>query len=515
MAEKNNKDREYYRKLSEMARNPQLTNDEVPENLMLLNKLRGHAEWISRPRWSPNGRYLATPSNDHTVRIWHAASGDLRQTLTTGISSLDIVNISMRMRGLTETPRFHDVSWSPSGDKLATASADGIIRIWNFHDGKLLQTVEAHSKKALSVDWSYLNIIASCSEDHSIKFWKIEKNEVVLKDEVSFPKDEPEACFVMTNRWDNKGLILAAGLFDGSIAIIQNGKSTRIKNRRSAVFGITWSKNNKYLIVAHSDGFIDIWSPEKKFKYLHSIQAHQRGAYSVDTLSESELFASKGADNTVKIWEMETWKLLTTIPERTGGWWACGLEFNPLVPVLATLGDIDTSARIWDVSKLIPDHLEKNDPFNENQSQKLKPIDGLKVFLAHISENKSKVRECYASLLSLGFSPWLDEEDILPGQEWRLAIKKAIKYSHVILVFLSKKAVDKTGHFQREIKMAIDYAMDQPEDQIFIIPVLLEDVEIPDSLSKYQWVRLDSSGGLNRLARSLNERANKLGIDLE
>jgi hypothetical protein len=55
-----------------------------------------------------------------------------------------------------------------------------------------------------------------------------------------------------------------------------------------------------------------------------------------------------------------------------------------------------------------------------------------------------------------GFEPWLDEEDLLPGQIWADEIPRALKASEFILVFFSRNSVAKRGYVQREMKMALD-----------------------------------------------------------
>ncbi|MCP4658931.1 MAG: TIR domain-containing protein, partial [bacterium] len=46
----------------------------------------------------------------------------------------------------------------------------------------------------------------------------------------------------------------------------------------------------------------------------------------------------------------------------------------------------------------------------------------LRVFLCHATEDKPAVRALYQRLKNAGVSAWLDEEDLLPGQDWRLEI---------------------------------------------------------------------------------------------
>ena len=51
----------------------------------------------------------------------------------------------------------------------------------------------------------------------------------------------------------------------------------------------------------------------------------------------------------------------------------------------------------------------------------------LQVFLCHSSEDKAAVRRVYDDIVSFGYSPWLDELRLLPGQDWKAEIRKAIR----------------------------------------------------------------------------------------
>jgi transcriptional regulator with XRE-family HTH domain len=134
----------------------------------------------------------------------------------------------------------------------------------------------------------------------------------------------------------------------------------------------------------------------------------------------------------------------------------------------------------------------------------------LKVFICHASSDKPAARELYQRLKGEGFVPWLDEEDLLPGQNWKRAIPKAVSDSHVVVVCLSGAAVNRQGFVQKEIGYALDVAAEQPEDTIFIIPVRLEECAVPDRLSEWQWVNLYEPRGYELLLRALRHRAESL-----
>jgi MoxR-like ATPase len=122
-----------------------------------------------------------------------------------------------------------------------------------------------------------------------------------------------------------------------------------------------------------------------------------------------------------------------------------------------------------------------------------------RVFLCHSSGDKLAVRQLYARLREEGFDAWLDEEKILPGQDWNAEIRRAVREADLVIVCLSKGSVGKTGYVQREISMVLDLADEQPEDKIYLIPARLEECDVPRRLTRWQWVDLFDPRGYNRL----------------
>jgi hypothetical protein len=97
---------------------------------------------------------------------------------------------------------------------------------------------------------------------------------------------------------------------------------------------------------------------------------------------------------------------------------------------------------------------------------------------------------------------WLDEEALLPDQDWDVEIRKAIERSCAVIVFLSART-QKRGYIQKEIARVLDESDRQSEGTIFLIPAKLEPCEVPDRLSRWQWVDLASPAGFKRLCKAL------------
>jgi hypothetical protein len=134
----------------------------------------------------------------------------------------------------------------------------------------------------------------------------------------------------------------------------------------------------------------------------------------------------------------------------------------------------------------------------------------LRVFMCHSSGDKNVVHKLCDRLKSDGFEPWLDQENILPGQEWDSEIRKAVRTSDVVVVCLSKSSITKEGYVQKEIKLALDVAEEKPEGTIYVIPIRLEECQVPPRLAGWQWVDMFKVRGYERLVASLRTREEQL-----
>ncbi|GFP54349.1 vegetative incompatibility protein HET-E-1 [Trichoderma asperellum] len=116
--------------------------------------LKGHSSSVRAVAFSGNGRYIASGSDDKTIKIWDATTGTERQTLRGHSSSVN------------------SVAFSGDGCYITSGSDNKTIKIWDATTGTERQTLRGHSSSVNSVAFSGDGrYIASGSDDKTIKIW--------------------------------------------------------------------------------------------------------------------------------------------------------------------------------------------------------------------------------------------------------------------------------------------------------------------------------------------------------
>ena len=163
---------------------------------------------------------------------------------------------------------------------------------------------------------------------------------------------------------------------------------------------------------------------------------------------------------------------------------------------------------------------EKQEKSNQGPSPALIPLGAIAkttktehpgplLFISYAREDQAVAIDLYRKLKGMGFRPWIDQEDLLPGEDWDLKIRKTVRTADFLLACLSINSTAKRGYVQKELKLALDVAEEVPEGSVFLLPLRLNECAIPERLAKYQYVDLYVQGGFERLVRAISVQWNQ------
>ena len=288
----------------------------LPPGVKLVRTLRGHKGTIGRIAWSPGGRMLASPSEDETIRLWDAETGECLRTLEGHKSFVS------------------SIAFDPTGRTLASSGWDGTVRLWDPTNGKLLRTLK-HKKFVFSVAFNPAGrTLASAADNGTVKLWD-PTNGKLLRTLL-----HRECLFSVA--FDPAGCTLASSGENGTVKLWDptNGKLLRIlTEQKSPVYCVVFNHASHELASGGTERTVKIWEPAKgKLELI--LEGHTSVVDCLDFSATGGVLASKSDDQTVRIWRCDSWQQVAVIPETKGNdtaQWP-GLAFHPHLPLLATVG---------------------------------------------------------------------------------------------------------------------------------------------------------------------------------
>jgi WD40 repeat protein/DNA-binding SARP family transcriptional activator len=292
----------------------------------LVHTLTGHDDDVNDVAYNTEGTKLATASDDGTIKVWDP---------NTGLEQISLSNDTA----------LYSLEFSPDGRFIAAGTQDSRVKVWDVESGGLIFTLSGHSNAIFEVDFSADgNYLVTASLDGTTKVWDItpdgNRDWLTLaghKHVVFSAEYSPDGKQIATASWDGTAVVWDAN---------SGEKLLTFDEFNVEVVRITFSPDGKKLATADKNGMVNIWEASKG-KFIFSIQAHSPGDMDVIFSPNGKYLASGGSDGMAKLWDATTGNEVRSFLGHTEK--IIRLAFSSDGSKLATASWDDT-ARIWDVS---------------------------------------------------------------------------------------------------------------------------------------------------------------------
>lgn len=138
------------------------------------------------------------------------------------------------------------------------------------------------------------------------------------------------------------------------------------------------------------------------------------------------------------------------------------------------------------------------------------------IFISYSSPDRERVRPIADDLERRGFTVWMDTKRLLPGQRWNHEIQEALDCAACVVVMLSNNSVDRRGYAQREINTTLDRLSEKLANDIYLVPVLLDDdVILPRQLAGVHYTKASDPDFLENISKSLRLQLGRLNIPVQ
>jgi WD40 repeat protein len=301
-----------------------------------LHQIALHSGYITKPCWSPDGHFLALPTQSGSIAIFDAGAERISQTL--GPHSGEVTA----------------VTWDRKAEFILTSSLDRSVGLWELKSARRAPfTVSGHREPVHSVEWTDEEaFVMTCSFDrvraldgYCLRTGWTEEMEDAMNKSNGFTA---ASCSRRTT------FLLGLVAEKGALLILANLAAADVLDcvrMEEPAQCLAWSPEEELLVVGTGQSILAHRATHSGFERSpREITRHSPHVHDLAFSGDGALLASRDAQG-IKIWDVEDARLIAALHENVQTHPTSGIAFHPKRPLLAAVTPDGSAFRILEVQQ--------------------------------------------------------------------------------------------------------------------------------------------------------------------
>ncbi|KAJ8587075.1 WD40 repeat-like protein [Rhizopogon salebrosus TDB-379] len=249
--------------------------------------MQGHSRGVRNVVHLPGGRRIISCSDDGSLRLWDLETG---------------AQIGNDWRDVGDETEVFMTALSPNGNIIASGHSDGMVRLWDVGGEGVIAKCIGHTSPVWALCWNADgDRMVTGAEDGTVRVWEVESAETVLG-----PIESGHEYVHTVIYSPDKSVIGTGGFADSAVKIwdADTGELLFTIEHDYEVWSLAWTSDGEKLISGSGDDSIGIFDTDT-WQQVATLEGHEGAVLAMSLFQNDRLLASASWDQTARLWDLD------------------------------------------------------------------------------------------------------------------------------------------------------------------------------------------------------------------